>query len=134
MKCKLYNPNDDLEAVWISWVKIQEYWKRNTFHPLSHDELKPALHNLWFANKNDGTVSFKIGAIFFNHIFNCIMFHNGRHRTILLTKYRDDIPIAICSSISDHKIIGDSIIRKIRKDDFIELPELPIKSYTEFRK
>lgn len=61
------------------------------------------------------------------------MFHNGRHRTILLTQFRDDIPLAICNTIKEHSEIKRAIIRKIEEDDFIEFPDLPIKSFAELR-
>ena len=127
MKCKLYNPNSDLEAGWISWRRINDYWERNTFHPLSPDMLELALHNSWFENRCGDFPLFKIGAIHFNRAFDCIMFHNGRHRTILLSRFRDDIPFAICNTIREHAVLRDSIIGKIEKDDLIEIPDLPIR-------
>ena len=131
MKCKLYNPNSDREAAWISWGKISDYWERNTFHPLTTDMLKPALHNLWFQNLDEEFPLFNIGAIHSNQ--NSIIFHNGRHRTILLTQFRDNIPLAICDTIKEHPEIKGAIIRKIEEGDFIEFPDLPIISCAEFR-
>jgi hypothetical protein len=61
------------------------------------------------------------------------MFHNGRHRTILLTKFADEIPIAIDRSISGNEIFKNAIIKKIEPNDVIELPDYPIKKIEELR-
>ena len=61
------------------------------------------------------------------------MFSNGRHRTMLLTKFTDKIPIAIDPSISENKIFKPTIIKRIKTNDIIELPDYPIKKYQELR-
>lgn len=132
MKCNLYNSNEDLDAVWVSWKEMKEYWDNNSFHPLSSGSLQSAYHYLWLKKRNGELPLFEVGAIHFNHADDSIMFHNGRHRTILLTKFRNDIPLAICDTVKEHEVIRNAIIRPIENSDYIDLPDLPIKRCFEF--
>jgi hypothetical protein len=133
MKCNLYNPNRDLNAVWLSWKKVEQFWHNNNFHPLNSTNLKPAFHDLWFEFTGNGLPLFKIGAICYDETKNSILFYNGRHRTIILTTFTNEIPISIDESISKNRIFENAIVKPIGPDDVIELPDYPIKKCKELR-
>ena len=131
MKCSLFNPNDDLEAYWVDWTKMKPLWEENDFHPLHISQLRTAYHELWFKNIDRPRSHFIIGAIDFNNSKGCIMFHNGRHRTILLASLINRVPLALKESVTSVKELKASLIAPLAESDILEIPDLPILTYRE---
>jgi len=126
MKCKLHNPHDDLEAYWVHWPSVLPLWQKNDYHPLDPARLKPAYHNLWFADIEGKRSHFQIGAISFDEEKRMIMFSNGRHRTLLLSTLMDRVPLALLDCALREPEIQKGLLAPIERSDSIELPQLPV--------
>lgn len=134
MKCQAYCRCDDLAPYWVRWHELGELWTRNDFQFLEESFLKHAYHKLWFKNGEDNQLCFQIGEICFDSHHGYVMFHNGRHRTILLSSLLEVIPpIAVDSSLLESGLFDRFLVRPIEKDEMIELPDLEIMSVKQLR-
>lgn len=133
MKCQIYCRCDDLTPYWVRWHELGELWMRHGFQFLEASSLKHAYHKLWFKNGEDNQLCFHIGEIYFDPRHGCVMFHNGRHRTILLSSLLEVMPIAVDNSILESELFDRFLVRSIKKDEIIELPDLEIMSVKQLR-
>ncbi|MEQ1933720.1 MAG: hypothetical protein ABL962_07565 [Fimbriimonadaceae bacterium] len=106
---------------------------KNDFHPLDASSLKRAYHKNWFKNGKDGLLHFQMGEIYFAPERGYINFHNGRHRTILLSSLLEVIPIAVDSTILESDLFERFLARPIEHGELIELPDLEILSAVQLR-
>lgn len=87
------------------------------------EDLDSCFNKEWF-QKN----SFNTPEMIFNSDYNLIEISQGRHRMTILLRFLNEIPI----SIEDNKVPFNKISthwKKIKKNDFVYLPNLPIVTY-----
>lgn len=133
MKCQMYCRCDDLTPYWVRWHELGELWSRHYFGFLEASSLKYAYHKNWFKNGEDGQLHFQMGEIYFDLEREYINFHNGRHRTILLSSLLEVIPIAVDNTILESDLFERFLVRPIEKDEVIELSDLEILSANQLR-
>lgn len=133
MKCQLYCKCDDLTPCWVRWHELGDLWMKNDFHPLDASSLKRAYHKNWFKHGEDGLLHFQMGEIYFDPERGYINFHNGRHRTILLSSLLEVIPIAVDNTILESDLFERFLVRPIERGELIELPDLEILSAVQLR-
>jgi hypothetical protein len=133
MKCRLYCRDDELTPYWVKWHELGELWARDYFGFLESSSLERAYHKLWFKNGEDGQLHFQMGEIFFSPEQGHVNFHNGRHRTILLSSLLEVIPIAVGNTILESDLFKHFLVRPIEKDEVIELPDFEILSANQLR-
>jgi hypothetical protein len=79
----------------------------------------------WFVKNDYNENCFILPVVAF--INNRTQFINGRHRTAVLLKYMDLIPLTLAYPFSMTKHHLNQITTKpIKKNDFIDLPDLPM--------
>lgn len=133
MKCQLYCRCDDLTPYWVRWQELGGLWTKDSFGFMADSSLERAYHKLWFKNGDDGQLHFKMGEIFFSPEQGCIIFYNGRHRTILLSSLLEIIPIAVDNTIFENDLFRHFLVCPIEKDEMIELPDFEMLSANQLR-
>lgn len=133
MKCQLYCRCDDLTPYWVRWDELSELWSKNYFGFLEASSLSRAYHQNWFKNGENGQLHFQMGEIFFSPELGYINFHNGRHRTILLSSLLEVMPIAVDNTILGSDLFKRFLVRPVEEGELIELPDLEILSANQLR-
>lgn len=123
MKCRL-----NLTTTWD-----KAYWiKRDALMSIGNDlAIRESAHVAdfylagWFHRGPDDVLSFNPPAFYFNQ--GAILFINGRHRTVLLSRYMDRIPMALTRP-DQHDDPTMQLISAggIDPAELITLPDLPI--------
>ena len=87
--------------------------------------MKSEYRSDWFYELDGASRSFIIPTVQFCN--GRTEFINGRHRTAVLIKYLDFLPLALVHPFLIEKSLLDQITRRpIRKNQLIDLPDLPI--------
>lgn len=98
--------------------------------------IEDAYHKHWFSECNNGMFLFHAPSFYITD--GTIKFINGRHRTLLLSKYMKEIPMALTnmgiqlfstqSSLQNNLNCLQRIsIKRISEQDIFDFPDLPIR-------
>jgi hypothetical protein len=120
-------------------IKLSEFMRivdREDLEARESESIKNAYHKYWFVEGENGIHAFHAPEFYLlNGIANFI---NGRHRTVLLNRHLDVMPMALSSMdgypVSEDQPSEKSVealkrisIREIEKNEVFKFPELPIK-------
>lgn len=133
MKVRLQPPNAN-DVLYL--IKINEFMRFVDLHDFSMRncrEIEDKYHRHWLSDGPDDTQLFHAPQFFLTN--ETIKFINGRHRTLLLSRHLDEVPMAFArAAISlstdeqDTKRILDSIsVRQLTEVDVLFFPDLPIE-------
>ncbi|MDO6686138.1 MULTISPECIES: hypothetical protein [unclassified Agarivorans] len=98
--------------------------------------INDAYHQHWFSEGEDPVKEFALPVIYLRH--GIAKFINGRHRTLVLSKHLNAIPMAIAALQTapfvskaefalNCETLSRLVIRKIKSDEVFTFPELPVE-------
>jgi hypothetical protein len=114
---------------WVSRSSFLQHFDQDDFLCRQTKSVVDAYLGVWFYVDADGTRFFKIPPV----SVNCgrTQFISGRHRTAVLLRYLDRIPLSFDTrhvTDADRVWIDSIVAARIETDTVIELPDLPIRS------
>jgi hypothetical protein len=131
VKIRLMSPRQ-LKSFLMDWKALQRHWQlSHHYHRPNDSALLNVYSDLWFTKDRSGETRFSVGALAYCTPDEPLAFVNGRHRTHVLARFMAAVPLAAGADIYRRKSLGDCIIRQITRDEFIELPDLAIRSPRE---
>lgn len=136
MKIRIHKRVAEDQAILVDWRHLEPFWLRSTFAPVDRNKLVDAYYEKWI-DKTCSPWSFTLGEISFEKNKQgkrVISFTNGRNRTNLIIKYQILVPICIIGEISSDADIQAALVKPLEEGDFVDIPDLPIKTIDELRK
>jgi len=125
MECKIDLTAVSDRAYWIRWAAFLECLDHADFACRDSETIRDCYLSSWFYDAN-GEKRFNLPAFFLREGY--ARFINGRHRTALLSRYLDVLPMALtyADQLSE-KVLEGMVLRGIEPDEIIVLPDLPIE-------
>ena len=113
----------------MDWKKIYSLWSHgDQSDPAEEPTFQRVYSELWFQPDSRRERRFWIGHICYMTSDQPVSFVNGRHRTSVLAQFWATVPLAAHADIYRKKRFAGCIIREISKDEYFDLPDLPILS------
>jgi hypothetical protein len=111
----------------MDWKGVVSHWAKDwqCTEPTTH-LLNDALSEYWFKRDKRGEQRFEVGLVQCGGKESPLMFLNGIHRTRVLAKFLSAVPLAAQADVYRQKLLSGCIIREIPKDEYLDLPDLPI--------
>ena len=110
---------------WVPREQFLTLFDQVDFAHRECQDVKSEYRSDWFYELDGASRSFIIPTVQFCN--GRTEFINGRHRTAVLIKYLDFLPLALVHPFLIEKSLLDQITRRpIRKNQLIDLPDLPI--------
>jgi hypothetical protein len=112
------------QPYWIKRDDFLQYVDRVDLFRRETRELKAAYLSRWFHRTPDGTLSFTLPAFYLEKGY--ALFINGRHRTSLLFRYLDLIPMSLAEIDNEsHSTLARIVSRELQPGEPFNLPDLP---------
>jgi hypothetical protein len=109
---------------WITREVFFQNFDQHDFKFRDSLEIVPAYLTEWFYTPDKGIKRFILPSVQF--VAGSTQFINGRHRTAVLLKYFDELPIAFIFRKETQEFMNTLPVRSLDLKQFIELPTLPI--------
>lgn len=112
---------------WVSRLSFLQHFAQDDFLCRHTKNVVDAYLEAWFEVDSSGTRFFKIPPVSVN--FGRTQFISGRHRTAVLLRHLDRIPLSFDTRFvadADRVWIDSIVAARIETDTAIELPDLPI--------
>lgn len=123
--------DDGDNGFWLNWNLLQSRWIKSEQYLLPKT-LVSSYHNLWF-DFDQSPARFKIGELSFFNDETGFCFSNGRNRTTLLSTLLKEVPLALIDASENIPYIKAAIIRPIKANEKLEIPDLPILTCHQLR-
>jgi hypothetical protein len=136
MKIRVHKRVAEDQAILVDWRHLEPIWLRSTFAPIDRNKLVDAYYEGWI-DKTCSPLSFTLGEISFENNKQgnrVISFTNGRNRTNLIIKHQNLVPVCIIGDIPSDADIQAALVKPLEEGDFVDIPDLPIKTIGELRK
>ncbi|MEO9947162.1 hypothetical protein [Paraglaciecola sp.] len=136
VRVKISQPNSGEELHLVSTERLLAVIDSKDLACRSSKEIKDAFHIYWFTENDEYEKEFIAPSLYISK--GIAYFMNGRHRTVLLSKYLKEIPLRLAglegsafSTKEDLKlstrVLKEISIRKIEPQDEFEFPDLRIE-------
>lgn len=129
MRCVPYVHLPTDVPYWVSKSSFLQHFDQRDFLCRNVGIVVDAYLEDWFHVDADGTRRFKIPPV--SAISRKTQFVSGRHRTAVLLKHLDRVPLSFDTrfiSDADREWIDTITAERIEPDAVLELPDLPIRS------
>jgi hypothetical protein len=128
MRCLSWVSLDTDVPYWVLRSSFLRHFDQKDFLSRNVKDVVSAYLGDWFCADVDGARRFKIPAV--SVVSGTTQFISGRHRTAVLLKYLDRVPLSFITrdlSDVDKAWIDTVVAERIGSDSVIELPDLPIR-------
>ena len=126
MNCKIQLTAAWDRPYWIRWTDFKKCVDEDDLACRDSWVIQDCYLATWFSYSENGERHFNPPTFCLRN--GLASFINGRHRTILLSKHLDILPMALAQTDAESQSILDGIVeREIGLDEVIVLPDLPIE-------
>jgi hypothetical protein len=136
MRVFLRPPNAEDEFYLIQVEKFMSIVDQWNLAQRASEAIEDAYHEHWFTQRADGSRLFHAPEFYLTK--GVAKFINGRHRTLLLSKHLEQIPMALTNmdgfpvfAAKPHpesiEVLKQISVRKLSGSEFFEFPDLPVK-------
>ena len=113
----------------VDWKSVLALWSRDwQDNPATAPNFQHIYSELWFQYDRRGERRFHVGELCYMSEKEPVSFVNGRHRTGVLSQFMTTVPISANCDLYRRKAFAPCIIRQIRKDEYLQVPDLPVWS------
>lgn len=113
----------------VDWKSVSALWSRDwQGNPATAPNFQHIYSELWFQYDRRSERRFHVGELCYMSKEEPVSFVNGRHRTGLLSQFMTAVPISVHCDLYRRKVFAPCIIRQITKDEYVQLPDLPVWS------
>ena len=113
----------------VDWKSVSALWSRDCqSNPATAPNFQHVYSELWFQYDRHSERRFHVGELCYMSEKEPVSFVNGRHRTSVLSQFMTTVPISVHCDIYRKKVFAPCIIRQIMKDEYVQLPDLPVWS------
>jgi hypothetical protein len=136
MQIRIHKSLAEDKAMLVDWRHLEPLWPISTFAPIDRNKLIDVYLDQWI-DRTSTPWSFTLGEISFEKNKQGqreISFSNGRHRTNLIIKHQNLIPICIIGGIPNDADTQIAFVKLLKEGDVVNIPDLPIKTIDEIRK
>lgn len=109
---------------WVTIEVFRQYFDQEDFLCRESVRINPLYLDDWFYTPTDGIRRFLLPTV--QIINGKTQFINGRHRTAVLQKYLENLPIAFLQNHESKDFLSRLSLPLLAIDKLIELPDLPI--------
>ena len=130
MKCKLDLTTHSDMPYWVNWIAFMRHVDREDLARRESKKVVDCYLSSWFHRGQNGIYFFNPPAFYLDK--GQALFINGRHRTVLLSRYLEVLPMALTQMDS----ASESVLREIVQggidlDEVFVLPDLPMRDVIE---
>jgi len=129
MNCIIKLKDDRDKPYWVNRKKFCKYVDPNNLALRDSKKVEKCYHSGWFIKRENKPWYFEPARFYFDN--RRILFLNGRHRTILLSRYLDVLPMAkIWGTYPTCQNIWNEVKeREIELEEEFQLPDLLIRDF-----
>jgi len=109
---------------WVTIEVFRQYFDQEDFNCRESERINSLYLDDWFYMPTDGIRRFLLSTV--QIINGKTQFINGRHRTAVLQKYLENLPIAFIQNHESKDFLSRLSLPLLAIDKLIELPDLPI--------
>ena len=136
MKVRLQPPNAQDEFYLINVQEFMKIVDRSDLAQRNAGQIEDAYHTHWLSTNSDGIYLFHAPEFYLAE--GIARFINGRHRTLVLSKHLDEIPMAltgmdVCPVLAPHPhsssvdVLSAISICRVSTEDIFQFPDLPVR-------
>lgn len=117
----------------MHWESVLAFWSQSDQYRHIDQIIHPAYSRLWFGTARGNDLRFLIGEVCYMNSEWPLAFVNGTHRTRVLAASMRAVPLAARAGVYRRKLLSRCIIQEIAKDDYLDLPDLPVHEPQKLR-
>jgi hypothetical protein len=136
MYISLQPPNAKDKFYLINVAEFMRIVDKENLKARESEVIRDAYHKYWFEQGENGILQFHAPEFYLTN--GIAQFVNGRHRTLLLSRYLDTMPMALTNmdgypmdeeepSKRSLDVLNKISIREIEEGEVFEFPDLPIR-------
>ena len=130
MHCRPWINQVSDRPCWVSREIFFKYFDQADFSNRDCSEVERRYLSDWFKKIDSEFLHFELPTVQF--VGGTTQFINGRHRTAVLIKYLNDLPLALASPLDQQQDFPSEVIRRqMLLTEVFEIPELPILDITK---